>query len=222
MLAELMRCDRILELICYLIFDDEILNGRSFMPEIAKPIPHTRADLKRVAPVGGAIKRLIDIILAAVAIGLMLPLLALCAVATCLASGRPIIARHGRIGFRGRAFECFGFETSAETRVTRLGAVLRKAGLDDLPQLFNVLRGDMSIVGPQPISCDEFDQYADQATAYLSCKPGITGLWRVYGKTSLLDRVRLDSNYASSWSPLLDAKIAISTLFSALVPAARR
>src|SRR6476659_5452919 len=222
MLAELMRCDRILELICYLIFDDEILNGRSFMPEIAKPIPHTRADLKRVAPVGGAIKRLIDIILAAVAIGLMLPLLALCAVATFLASGRPIIARHGRIGFRGRAFECFSFETSAETRVTRLGAVLRKAGLDDLPQLFNVLRGDMSIVGPQPISCDEFDQYADQAAAYLSCKPGITGLWRMHGKTSLIDRVSLECNYAASWSPLLDAKIAISTLSAALGPAARR
>ena len=124
------------------------------MSEIAKPIPDTRVDPKSDAPVGGAIKRLIDIILSAVAIGLMLPLLVLCAFATFLASGRPIIARHPRIGFRGRAFECFGFETSAETRVTRLGAVLRKAGLDDLPQLFNVLRGDMSIVGPQPISCD--------------------------------------------------------------------
>lgn len=222
MLAELMRCDRISKLICYLIFDDDILNGRFFMSEIAKPIPDTRADLKSVAPVGGAIKRLIDIILSAVAIGLMLPLLVLCAVTTFLASGRPIIARHPRIGFRGRAFECFGFETSAETRVTRLGAALRKAGLDDLPQLFNVLRGDMSIVGPQPISCDEFDQYTDQAAAYLSCKPGITGLWRVYGKTSLLDRVSLDGNYARSWSPLLDAKIAISTLCTALGSAARR
>ena len=165
---------------------------------------------------------MIDIVLAAVAIGLMLPLLVLCAVATFLASGRPIIARHPRIGFRGRAFECFGFETSAQTRVTRLGAVLRKAGLDDLPQLFNVLRGDMSIVGPQPMSCEEFDQYGDQAEAYLSCKPGITGLWRVYGKTSLLDRVSLDCNYARSWSPLLDARIAISTLSAALGPATRR
>jgi exopolysaccharide production protein ExoY len=209
-------------LICYLIFDDDILDGRSFMSEIAKPIPDTRVGPKRVAPVGGAIKRLIDIILAAAAIGLMLPLLVLCGVATFLASGRPIVARHRRIGFRGRAFECFSFETSAETRVTRLGAALRKAGLDELPQLFNVLRGDMSIVGPQPISSNEFDQYADQAAAYLSCKPGITGLWRVHGKASRLERVSLDCDYARSWSPLLDAKIAISTLSAALGPTAHR
>jgi exopolysaccharide production protein ExoY len=91
------------------------------MSEIAKPIPDTRVGPKKVAPVGGAIKRLIDIILAAVAIGLMLPLLVLCAVATFLASGRPIIARHPRIGFRGRAFECFGFETSAQ-RASRVWA----------------------------------------------------------------------------------------------------
>jgi exopolysaccharide production protein ExoY len=128
---------------------------------------------------------LIDIILAAVAIGLMLPLLVLCAVATSLASGRPIIARHRRIGFCGRAFECFSFNTSAKARATRLGAVLREGGLDELPQLFNVLRGDMSIVGPQPISANEFDQYADQAAAYLSCKPGIIGIWRVQARQAV-------------------------------------
>ena len=88
------------------------------MSEIAKPIPDTRVGPKRVAPVGGAIKRLIDIILAAAAIGLMLPLLVLCGVATFLASGRPIIARHRRIGFRGRAFERFSFEASHAHELT--------------------------------------------------------------------------------------------------------
>ena len=192
------------------------------MSEIAKPISDAPVSRAIVAPVGGVIKRLTDIVLATFAIGLMLPLLVFCSVATFLASGRPIIARHRRIGFRGRAFECFSFETSAGARITRLGAVLRKAGLDELPQLFNVLRGDMSIVGPQPIGGDEFDQYADQAAAYLSCKPGITGLWRVHGKASHLERVSLDCDYARSWSPLLDAKIAISSLSAALGPAAHR
>jgi exopolysaccharide production protein ExoY len=192
------------------------------MSEIAKPISDARVSRAIVAPVGGVIKRLTDIVLATVAIGLMLPLLVFCSVATFLASGGRIIARQRSVGFRGRAFECFSFETSAEERVTRLGAVLCEGGLDELPQLFNVLRGDMSIVGPQPISGNEFDQYADPTAAYLSCKPGITGLWRVHGKANRLERVSLDCDYARSWSPLLDAKIAISTLSAALGPTAHR
>jgi exopolysaccharide production protein ExoY len=188
------------------------------MSEIAKPISDTLVSRSIVAPVGGIIKRMTDIVLATVAIGLMLPLLVFCSVATFLASGRPVIVRHRRIGFRGHAFECYSFETST----TRLGAMLRKAGLDELPQLFNVLRGDMSIVGPQPISGDEFDQYADQEVAYLSCKPGITGLWRVHGKANHRERVSLDCDYATRWSPLLDAKIAISSLSAALGPELRR
>ena len=160
------------------------------MSEMAKTISDARVGRTTVtpatvAPVGGVIKRLTDIVLATVAIGLMLPLLVFCSVATFLTSGGRIIARQRRVGFRGRAFECFGFETSAEARVTRMGTILRKGGLDELPQLFNVLRGDMSIVGPQPISSDQFDQYADHAAAYLSCKPGITGPWRSHSKASV-------------------------------------
>jgi exopolysaccharide production protein ExoY len=192
------------------------------MSEIAKPIPDTLVSRAIVAPVGGVIKRLTDIVLASVAIGLMLPLLVFCAAATFFTSGRPIIVRHQRVGFRGRVFECFNFATSIEGRVTRLGAVLRKGGLDELPQLFNVLRGDMSMVGTQPIGGDEFDQYADQAAAHLSCKPGITGLWRVHGKASRIERVSLDCDYARSWSPMLDARIAISSLSAALGTAAQR
>ncbi|NOJ43670.1 sugar transferase [Bradyrhizobium australiense] len=220
------------------------------MSEIAKRSSDARARTASVAPVGGAIKRLIDIILAVVGIGLLLPLLVFCAVATFLASGGSIIARHRRVGFRGRAFDCLKFETSApkstrrvhlcssadsaardsretearpdEPRVTPLGAVFRKAGLDELPQMFNVLRGDMSIVGPRPISDDEIDYYADKAAAYLACKPGITGLWRVSGQARYSERVSVDCAYAKSWSLLLDAKIAISTLFAMQGPTAVR
>jgi exopolysaccharide production protein ExoY len=214
------------------------------MSEMAKRTSDASVRTASVAPVGGAIKRLIDIILAVGGIGLLLPLLVFCAVATFLSSGGSIIARHRRVGFRGRAFDCLKFETSAPThrlhlcssadsaarelsetgkrpdepRVTRLGAVFRKAGLDELPQVFNVLRGDMSIVGPQPISDDEIDYYADKAAAYLACKPGITGLWRVSGQAKYSERVSFDCAYAKSWSLLLDARIAISTLFAMLEP----
>lgn len=192
------------------------------MSETLKPMSDAPVSRAMVAPVGGVIKRATDIILATVAIALMLPLLVFCAIAAFLASGGSIIARHPRIGFRGRAFECFGFETSGKAGATRLGAALNKAGLDELPQLFNVLRGDMSIVGPQPISGEEFDQYVDQAAVYLSCKPGITGPWRVHGQASRQERVNLDCDYARSWSPLLDAKIAILSVSAALGPEARR
>jgi exopolysaccharide production protein ExoY len=216
------------------------------MSEIAKSISDDGGSRARIAPVGGVIKRLTDIVLATFAIGLMLPLLVFCAVAIFLASGGRVIARHPRVGFRGRTFDCFKFEISApnqtsssvdcaereldavekqlgDLRITPLGAMFRKAGIDELPQLFNVLRGDMSIVGPQPISDDQIGQYADQAGAYLSCKPGITGLWRVHGEPSDMERVSLDcAAYSRSWSPLLDAKIAISSLSAAWGPTPSR
>ncbi|WOH68013.1 sugar transferase [Bradyrhizobium sp. BWA-3-5] len=215
------------------------------MSEIAKSISEDGVSRARIVPVGGVIKRLTDVVLAVCAIGLMLPLLVFCAVAIFLASGGGVIARHRRVGFRGRIFDCLKFEISApnqtssnvncterglavekqsgELRITPLGALFRKASIDELPQLFNVLRGDMSIVGPQPISDDQLSEYADQAAAYLSCKPGITGLWQVHDEASDMERVSLDcAVYSQSWSPLLDAKIAISTLSAALGPTASR
>ena len=159
------------------------------MSEIAKQISDAPVTRSTVSPVGDVVKRVSDIVVATVAIALMLPLLVFCSVATFVTSKGRIIARKRRVGFRGRAFECYGFETSDEARVTRLGSALRKGGLDELPQLFNVLRGDMSIVGPQPISGDAFDPLADQAADYLACKPGITGLWRVQDKARQLESV---------------------------------
>jgi exopolysaccharide production protein ExoY len=192
------------------------------MSDMLKPLSDAPVDRAVVAPVGGVIKRATDIVLATIAIALMLPLLVFCAIAALLASGGPIVSRQRRIGFRGRAFECFGFATGGKAGATRLGAALNNAGLDELPQLFNVLRGDMSIVGPRPVSDDAFDQCPDQAVACLSCKPGITGPWRVHGTASRQERIKLDCDYARRWSLLLDAKIAMLSLSAALGPAARR
>jgi exopolysaccharide production protein ExoY len=101
-----------------------------------------------------------------------------------------------------------------DPRVTAIGAVLRKSSLDELPQLFNVLKGEMSIVGPRPVTDDELERYSTSVGAYLACRPGITGLWQVSGRsmTTYDKRVACDAFYAQNWSIALDAKILIVTI----------
>jgi len=210
------------------------------LPETDRGVENTIACLR---PVGGSTKRLIDIILATIGIAFLLPLLSSCMLGTLLSSPGSILARHRRVGFRGYHFDCLKFKTMApnanerltedlganpravlgyaETRklgygqrVTRFGAILRKTGIDALPQLFNVLWGDMSIVGPRPLSGEELEKYGPQKSTYLACKPGITGLWRisVRARTSHGERVMLDYTYAKSWSLMVDAKAMLLTL----------
>jgi exopolysaccharide production protein ExoY len=107
-----------------------------------------------------------------------------------------------------------------DPRVTAIGAIMRKSSLDELPQLFNVLKGDMSIVGPRPVTEEELERYNSAIDAYLACRPGITGLWQVSGRssTSYEQRVALDLYYANNWSLALDAKIMVVTVPSLLVP----
>ena len=105
-----------------------------------------------------------------------------------------------------------------DPRVTVIGAILRKSSLDELPQLFNVLRGEMSIVGPRPVTGEELIRYSSSIGAYLACRPGITGLWQVSGRsrTTYEKRVACDTFYAHNWSIVLDAKILIVTVPSLL------
>ena len=106
-----------------------------------------------------------------------------------------------------------------DPRVTPIGAILRKSSLDELPQLFNVLKGEMSIVGPRPVTDEELQRYTTSMGAYLACRPGITGLWQVSGRSSTTydKRVACDAFYARNWSMALDAKIVIVTIPSLLV-----
>jgi exopolysaccharide production protein ExoY len=101
-----------------------------------------------------------------------------------------------------------------DPRVTAIGTILRKSSLDELPQLFNVLKGEMSIVGPRPITEEELIRYSGAISAYYACRPGITGLWQVRGRstTTYKRRVVLDSFYASHWSISLDVKIMVATI----------
>jgi exopolysaccharide production protein ExoY len=199
-------------------------------------------------PIGLTSKRIIDIILAVSGIVLLAPLLIICFVATVVTSPGPALFRHKRIGFNGKYFDCLKFRTMVtdaperlrqlldsdpvaaaeweanrklryDPRVTAIGHILRRSSLDELPQLFNVLRGDMSIVGPRPVTEEELAKYSDAIDAYLACRPGITGLWQVSGRstTTYSKRVACDAFYARQWSMALDAKIVIITIPSLLL-----
>ncbi len=195
------------------------------------------------APVGGAWKRLIDICLALIALVLLAPLLSLCALTLFVTSREAILFRHRRVGLHGQPFDCLKFRTMvgdgertlltwferhpearaeweatrklrADPRVTAFGRVLRKTSVDELPQLINVLRGEMSIVGPRPVVEQELVKYGLRRGTYLACRPGITGLWQTSGrsKASYRKRVACDSYYARNWSLALDARIVARTL----------
>lgn len=199
------------------------------------------------APIGMTPKRVIDIVLALSGIVLLAPLLIICYVLTVITSSGPAVFRHRRVGFNGKHFDCLKFRTMVtdaperlqrllesdpaaaaewttnrklrhDPRVTPIGDILRKSSLDELPQLFNVLRGDMSIVGPRPVTDEELERYKSSIGAYLACRPGITGLWQVSGRSSTTyeQRVAYDTFYANNWSVALDAKILVVTIPSLL------
>jgi exopolysaccharide production protein ExoY len=201
------------------------------------------ASARSAGPVGLTPKRMIDIILAVSGIVLLAPLLIICFVATVITSPGPAVFRHKRVGFKGQFFDCLKFRTMVtdaperlrrllesdpaaaaewsanrklrhDPRITLIGALLRKSSLDELPQLFNVLRGDMSIVGPRPVTEEELSKYSAAKEAYLACRPGITGLWQVSGRstTTYDKRIACDAFYARNWSLSLDAKILIVTI----------
>jgi exopolysaccharide production protein ExoY len=206
------------------------------------------AEISSTHPIGLNSKRLIDIILAVSGIVLLAPLLIICFVATVATSRGPALFRHRRVGFKGKYFDCLKFRTMVldaperlreliesdpvaaaewatnrklrhDARVTAIGAILRKSSLDELPQLFNVLKGDMSIVGPRPITDEELIRYSSAINAYLACRPGITGLWQVSGRstTTYEKRIACDTFYARNWSMSLDAKILIVTIPAVLL-----
>ena len=194
-----------------------------------------------------ALKRVTDVAIALLALTAGLPLLLAVAVLVKLSSPGPVLYGHTRIGRYGRRFTAWKFRTMYrgadallrkhferfpkarkewerdqklryDPRVTRVGRLLRRSSLDELPQMWNVLRGEMSVVGPRPIVDDEVERYADGFELYTAVKPGITGLWQVSGRTDVgyETRVRLDAFYVRHWSPWLDAYVLART-FVALV-----
>ena len=186
--------------------------------------------------------------IAAVALLFFLPLMVLVALMVWVHDRGPILFAHRRIGRGGRYFPCLKFRSMAvdaqerlqalldtdpaaraewerdhklrnDPRVTKLGAFLRKTSLDELPQLINVLRGDMDLVGPRPIVDAEVGKYGRRFKAYCAVNPGITGLWQVSGRndTSYRARVAMDCVYARSKTPALDLWVMVCTVPAVLM-----
>ena len=186
-----------------------------------------------------AIKRVIDVLGASLLLVLFAPLMALIALIVKRSSPGPAIFRHRRLGLGGREFVCYKFRTMVENadmlllnspelrtrfdkdfklkedpRLTPFGALIRKASLDELPQLFNVLNGTMSLIGPRPIVPRERARYGlEAAEQLLSVKPGLGGVWQIYGRsdTSYEQRIAMDMHYISNRSTLLDLKLIFLT-----------
>jgi lipopolysaccharide/colanic/teichoic acid biosynthesis glycosyltransferase len=184
-------------------------------------------------------KELGERVMAALGLMLLAPIFLAVSLAILVGDGRPIYFKQVRVGLRGENFVVFKFRTMStdaasrktqlahlnvnsdgvlfkarrDPRVTKVGAVLRRYSLDELPQLLNVVRGDMALVGPRPPLPEEAEKYSEEVRRRLLVKPGLTGLWQVSGRSDLswADAVRLDLGYVENWSLGLDAEILLRT-----------
>lgn len=201
------------------------------------------AQSKANRPAGGSPKRIFDATAASALLLFLLPLLGFVCLLVFLLDRGPIFFGHERIGYNGRRFRCLKFRSMVpnsqdvlkryleenpgareewessqklrnDPRITRIGKFLRETSIDELPQLINVIRGDMSLVGPRPIVKAEAARYAGEIGAYVSARPGITGLWQVSGRSDVdyERRVELDTRYVTNCSLFNDIKILFKTV----------
>ncbi|HRO02365.1 MAG TPA: sugar transferase [Terricaulis sp.] len=199
--------------------------------------------IAKVRAANGRAKYAFDMLVASLALILFAPALVTIALLIKLTDPGPVLFKHTRVGRRGKRFECLKFRTMKlnadallaqilesdpqaaaeweqgqklrkDPRVTWFGKFLRKSSLDELPQIFNVLRGEMSIVGPRPITRAELNRYGKDRRFYLLVRPGITGLWQVSGRSSTgyERRIQLDREYLEEWSWLGEFWIVLMTV----------
>jgi len=197
-----------------------------------------------MSPYRRFLKRSFDLLLSILLIPLLIPLFIIIAILIKIDSPGPVFFRHRRVGKGGKEFHVLKFRTmhvdaekrlkellendsearrewerfyklKNDPRITRVGRFLRKTSLDELPQVINVLKGEMSFVGPRPVVEEElFKYYGDRSVYYLMTRPGITGLWQVSGRNLLTyeERVELDTWYVMNWNMWLDVVILIKTV----------
>jgi exopolysaccharide biosynthesis polyprenyl glycosylphosphotransferase len=202
-------------------------------------LPMVHVQLPQYSGFAHSVKRVFDVFATSLGLLVLSPLLVLIAVAIRLGDGGPVLFRQERVGVRGSTFTMYKFRSMVvdaerrraelaprsdgngvlfkmkdDPRVTRMGRMLRRFSLDELPQLWNVLRGDMSLVGPRPPLPSEVEAYAGHETRRLLSKPGITGLWQVSGRSDLdwEQSIRLDLYYVENWSFTGDLLLLLRTV----------
>lgn len=202
-------------------------------------VPLMKVNRLRMTGIDLTLKTIMDYGLTILLVILLLPLMALIALWVKADSPGPIIYRRRVLGLNGRQFDAFKFRSmdtrseeilrsdprlleeylrdfkiANDPRITRSGKVLRKLSLDELPQLFNVLRGEMSLVGPRMITPEELAKYNQWAHNLLTVKPGLTGFWQVHGRSDVRyeERVRMDMYYIRNWTIWLDVQLLVSTI----------
>jgi exopolysaccharide production protein ExoY len=214
-------------------------NGQGVEAERIASSSGLRFDSAVMSPVYSSLaKRSMDLALASLAFVFLLPLMAVICLGIRLSGRGPVIFTQKRCGANGRFFNCYKFRTMRtdaaerleallssdpaaaaewalyqklrlDPRITPIGRLLRRTSLDELPQLINILRGEMSIIGPRPITSGEIFRYGTDFAYYTAVRPGVLGLWQVNGRNSLTydQRVRMDVEYVRTWSMSKDLRI---------------
>lgn len=187
-------------------------------------------------------KRSFDIVASFLSMIIASPFLIVIAVLVKISSSGPVFYKHYRVGFKGKPMHIYKFRTMVkdadkmiasftpeqktefyanfklenDPRITKIGSFLRKTSLDELPQLLNILKGEMSFVGPRPIVDEELERYGNDKEKFLSVKPGLTGYWACHGRsdTSYAERMRLELYYVDHASLMLDIRILLKTVLS--------
>ena len=189
-------------------------------------------------------KRLIDLFLIFISLPIILPVMLILSILVKITSKGPVFYGHKRVGKNGKEIKCWKFRSMYnnsqemlekilatdpirkaewekdrkfvdDPRVTNFGKFLRKTSLDELPQLFNILIGQMSFVGPRPVTKSEIEKYGESANFVLSVTPGLSGMWQISGRsdTGYEERINLDTYYIQNWSVWLDIWIIIKTVW---------
>jgi lipopolysaccharide/colanic/teichoic acid biosynthesis glycosyltransferase len=225
------------------MIDDRVVTPAgvgAYLPPERRVARHL-STIPALTPAQSRVKRCLDLIGAISGLVVLAPVFAIVAVLVAFDSPGPILFAQTRVGFLGRTFRMLKFRTMhdgadneraavanlnrgddtrlfkipGDPRVTRLGRVLRRWSLDELPQLYNILKGEMSLVGPRPFFESDLDDYEAHHFRRLSVPPGLTGLWQVSGRSDIVafeEVVRLDRYYIEHWSLGLDLRILASTL----------
>jgi exopolysaccharide biosynthesis polyprenyl glycosylphosphotransferase len=221
----------------------ELFGCKPAMHEIERvgDLPIICLHAERLPAAGLVVKRVIDVLGAGFALALLSPILAGIAILIKLDSAGPVLYCAPRAGRKGRLFRCYKFRSmvseadnlksslrqkneragptfkiASDPRITRLGRLLRRYSLDELPQLWNVVKGEMSLVGPRPHPLDDLAAYEIEHLARLDVTPGITGLWQVMARRdpSFQRGMQLDREYIRTWSLRLDIRILLRTLLA--------